>query len=110
MTTDSAPIARVPLSRLTVGKPVRITHPPYDILVVHTGSTVVAVEDACPHSGRSLSEGIVQGDCVVCPGHGWQVHLLSGKVRVGPPSRSNPVYRIAVEGDEAVVYAPAPPS
>jgi len=30
------------------------------------------VSDTCIHRGGSLSKGWVEGDCIVCPYHGWQ--------------------------------------
>jgi len=30
-----------------------------------------AVTDRCAHRGMRLSEGTVEGDCIVCPYHGW---------------------------------------
>ena len=39
---------------------------------------VFALVDRCPHKGGPLSEGIVQGDAVACPLHGWVIDLQSG--------------------------------
>jgi phenylpropionate dioxygenase-like ring-hydroxylating dioxygenase large terminal subunit len=33
---------------------------------------VHALENACPHKGVELHKGQVQGDCLVCPYHGWE--------------------------------------
>lgn len=33
---------------------------------------VYALEDACPHKGVALHKGIVQGENVACPYHGWE--------------------------------------
>jgi phenylpropionate dioxygenase-like ring-hydroxylating dioxygenase large terminal subunit len=32
----------------------------------------VAMDSVCPHRGTSLALGTVDGDCVVCPYHGWR--------------------------------------
>jgi nitrite reductase (NADH) small subunit len=40
----------------------------------------VAVDNACPHRGGPLCDGIVSGDAVVCPLHGWKVSLETGNV------------------------------
>ena len=39
---------------------------------------VFAVLDRCPHKGGPLSQGIVFGDRVACPLHGWNIELGSG--------------------------------
>jgi nitrite reductase (NADH) small subunit len=40
----------------------------------------VAVDNACPHRGGPLCDGIVSGDAVVCPLHGWKISLETGHV------------------------------
>jgi len=40
----------------------------------------VAVDNACPHRGGPLCDGIVSGDTVVCPLHGWKISLETGGV------------------------------
>jgi len=37
-----------------------------------TQGQVHALENVCPHQGVELHQGEVQGDCLVCPYHGWQ--------------------------------------
>lgn len=59
---------------------------------VHTGQVeiglfrlrdgrILAVENHCPHKGGPLSEGIVTGDCVICPLHSWRICLTTGLVQ-----------------------------
>jgi nitrite reductase (NADH) small subunit len=42
------------------------------------GDEVFALEDRCPHKGGPLSQGIVFGNRVACPLHGWTVGLDDG--------------------------------
>lgn len=39
---------------------------------------VFALVDRCPHRGGPLSQGLVTGDRVVCPLHGWTIELGAG--------------------------------
>ena len=39
---------------------------------------VFAIDDACPHKGGPLSEGIVHGNAVTCPLHAWVFSLETG--------------------------------
>lgn len=51
-----------------------------DIALFRTaGDGVFAVLDRCPHKGGPLSQGIVAGDTVTCPLHGWNIGLATGE-------------------------------
>ncbi|MCA9613992.1 MAG: Rieske 2Fe-2S domain-containing protein [Sandaracinus sp.] len=98
-------LARVALSALADGALVRVKHPPFDVVVGLDGEgRPFAIEDACPHSGASLSEGCVRGEVLVCPMHEWEIDVRSGLVRTAVGrGASSPVYDVAVEGDVVVV-------
>ena len=42
------------------------------------GDRFFALDDRCPHKGGPLSQGIVFGDRVACPLHGWTITLGDG--------------------------------
>ena len=51
-----------------------------NIAVFRTSSDAVfALRDQCPHKGGPLSQGLVHGDQVTCPMHGWKLRLESGE-------------------------------
>lgn len=43
-----------------------------------------AIEDICPHDGGALAEGELDGEEIVCPRHGAQFSILTGKVTQPP--------------------------
>ncbi len=45
------------------------------------GDEVYALDNACPHKGGPLAEGIVHGRAVTCPLHNWVISLETGKVQ-----------------------------
>ena len=56
-----------------------IARPGCDVAVFRAGGDkVFAVDDRCPHRGGPLSQGIVFGDRVACPLHGWTIGLADG--------------------------------
>lgn len=44
-----------------------------------TDDRVFALHDKCPHKNGPLSQGIVHGDSVTCPLHGWKIGLKDGE-------------------------------
>lgn len=50
-----------------------------EIAVFRTESNAIfALQDRCPHKGGPLSQGIVHGQKVTCPLHGWNLELDTG--------------------------------
>jgi len=38
-----------------------------------------ALDGVCPHAGGPLGEGVLQGNVVTCPWHGWQFDVTTGQ-------------------------------
>jgi len=49
------------------------------IAVFNLGDRFVAMDNTCPHRGGPLGDGMVSGNIVTCPWHGWQFDCSSGK-------------------------------
>jgi nitrite reductase (NADH) small subunit len=58
---------------------------------------VFALLDRCPHKGGPLSQGIVAGEGVACPLHGWTVAFADGRARA-PDEGATPTFDCRVEG------------
>ena len=57
---------------------------------------VFAIDDACPHKGGPLSEGIVHGRSVTCPLHNMVLRLDTGQAQ-GADTGSVGTYPVRVE-------------
>ena len=70
-----------------------------DIAVFRTADDrVFALQDRCPHKGGPLSQGIVFGERVACPLHGWTVALADG-CAVAPDRGCAQRFEVKVQSD-----------
>lgn len=78
-----------------------------DIAVFRTADNdVFALRDRCPHKGGPLSQGIVHGQRVTCPLHGWVLELASGDA-VAPDVGCAKRFPVKVIGDRVLLQVGA---
>lgn len=71
-----------------------------DIAIFRTSDDkVFALHDKCPHKGGPLSQGLVHGERVTCPLHGWNIGLADGHA-VAPDVGSCKRFEIKLEAGE----------
>jgi nitrite reductase (NADH) small subunit len=63
---------------LREGRAVRIGSD--EIAIFNLGDRFLACDNACPHRGGPLADGIVSGNTVVCPLHAYKICLDTGNV------------------------------
>ena len=74
------------------------------IAVILDGETYRAIDDACPHQGAPLCDGLIEGGTIVCTWHGWRFSLEDGRWLDSPKSKVHVgTYPVRVEGDEIQV-------
>src|SRR5450759_4518257 len=74
-----------------------------DVAVFRTASDgVFALLDRCPHKGGPLSQGIVHGEQVTCPLHGWNIDLRSGDAAAPDVGCTNR-YNVRVESGQVLL-------
>ena len=49
-----------------------------DVGLFRVEDEIHAIENACPHAGDPLSEGVLDGAIVVCRAHGWAFDVRTG--------------------------------
>lgn len=93
----------IPLAELPEGKPIKVTGPSEDLLLVfRAGDVVYAVSNRCTHQGAPLHRGVLRAagsmHTVTCPAHGSVFSLDDGSVRRGPATASLRAYEVRVTG------------
>jgi nitrite reductase (NADH) small subunit len=61
-----------------------------------SGGEVFALRDQCPHKGGPLSQGLVHGNQVTCPLHGWKLRLDTGEA-VAPDEGCSRRYPVRID-------------
>jgi uroporphyrinogen-III synthase len=82
-----------------------------EIAIFNLGDRCLAVDNRCPHKEGPLADGIVAGDSVVCPLHGWKIQLDTGAVeRPADTSAQACVaqYPVRIEDGIIVIGLPVP--
>src|SRR4051812_1153389 len=77
------------------------------ICVANFNGTFAAVDNMCPHRGGPLGQGIVEGEKIVCPWHGWEFDLATGN-NPHTPNLSVESYELKIDG-ESVLARPRRP-
>jgi nitrite reductase (NADH) small subunit len=72
------------------------------ICVANENGKCSAMDNVCAHRGGPLGQGIVDQGKIVCPWHGWQFDLVTGKSEQSP-TLGVEVYELKIEGDNVLV-------
>ena len=71
--------ALCPLKDLSEGEPYGVERGDKHIALFLMGSKVYATGDICPHQFAHLSAGYIDGDSIVCPLHGAEFDIKTGR-------------------------------
>jgi nitrite reductase (NADH) small subunit len=72
------------------------------ICIANVNGEITAMDNVCLHRGGPLGQGVIEGDKIVCPWHGWQYIAKSGEAAHNPAAKLA-LYPIKVEGDDVLV-------
>jgi nitrite reductase (NADH) small subunit len=72
------------------------------ICVAHAAEGYAAMDNVCVHRGGPLGQGVVDGNKVVCPWHGWAFDASTGASMHNPSVRVA-VYPLKIEGDDVLI-------
>jgi nitrite reductase (NADH) small subunit len=72
------------------------------ICVANTGEGCAAMDNVCVHRGGPLGQGVVEGNKVICPWHGWTFDANTGACVHNADARVT-VYPLKIEGDDVLI-------
>ena len=64
---------------------------------------VYAINDLCSHKSAYLSDGIIQGGCVICPYHLAQFDIKTGEPKTPPATIAVDIYPTRVDNGMVMV-------
>jgi nitrite reductase/ring-hydroxylating ferredoxin subunit len=73
------------------------------LLLLRRGSQLYAISATCPHDGRPLDEGALDGDVVECPWDGSCFCMRDGRALTGPATVKVPCYEVHVRNGQILV-------
>lgn len=77
----------------------------HGVALCNVNGTVYALDNTCPHAGGPLGEGLLTGEVVECPWHGWRYNVRTG-ARPENPDFAVACYEVKIVGDEIQVGIP----
>ena len=69
------------------------------------GDDIIAIDGLCPHAGGPLSSGHCADGVVMCPWHGWQFELESGR-HCSTPQITVERFEVTIDGDDVSIELP----
>jgi nitrite reductase (NADH) small subunit/3-phenylpropionate/trans-cinnamate dioxygenase ferredoxin subunit len=75
------------------------------IAIFRTEGAYYAIDDACPHKGAPLADGLVDDKAVTCTWHGWRFSLETGCWLDSPRTRVS-TYPVRISGEIVEIGIP----
>jgi nitrite reductase (NADH) small subunit/3-phenylpropionate/trans-cinnamate dioxygenase ferredoxin subunit len=72
------------------------------VALANVGGQFHAIDGICLHRGGPLGDGVLEGNIVTCPWHGWEYDVTTGKIAQNPAA-GVACYPVEVRGDDVFV-------
>jgi nitrite reductase/ring-hydroxylating ferredoxin subunit len=82
------------------GKLVEIDGQP--IALFNVNGTYHAMGAVCPHEDGPLHEGVVDGETIICPWHGYDFHVKTGECSLDSELRAT-TFVVTTEGNDLFI-------
>ena len=89
-------VDRAPASELPSGERLFVEIEGAPIVVFNIAGQFYAIADVCSHDDGPVGEGDLEGYCIVCPRHGAEFDVRTGKVISMPAVVDIPAYPVRV--------------
>lgn len=74
-----------------------------EVAVANIAGKIYAITATCTHRGGPLYEGELDGTTVICPWHGGQFDITTGKVVSPPPMRDEIQFDVQIQGSDVLL-------
>jgi nitrite reductase/ring-hydroxylating ferredoxin subunit len=72
------------------------------ICIANIEGELRAMDNVCLHRGGPLGQGVIEGNKVVCPWHGWQFDPRTGEASHNPKARIA-VYDLEIQDADVMI-------
>lgn len=73
-----------------------------EVALFNVDGEFFAINNTCLHRGGPLGEGMLEGDIVACPWHGWRYNVKTGQNAMMPTAKVQ-TYQVKVEGNDVMI-------
>ena len=77
------------------------------ICITNVNGAIYAMDNVCLHRGGPLGQGVIEGNKVICPWHGWQWDPKTGEAAHNPAAKLA-VYPVRIENGEVMIEIESP--
>ena len=74
-----------------------------DVVVANVSGKIYAMSSTCTHRGGPLDEGELDGNTIICPWHGGQFNVTTGKVVGPPPKKDEILFDVQIQGSDVLL-------
>jgi len=73
-----------------------------EVAVFKVGGKIFALNNVCPHQHtNNIYDGFIEEGHIICPEHGWEFNLETGRIRSGGKGLDS--YEVLIEGNDVYV-------
>lgn len=95
-----------PASELPNGERLFVDVADRPIVIFNIAGQLFAIGDVCTHDDGPLGDGVIEGYNIVCPRHGAEFDIRTGKVMQMPAVVDIPAYPVKIEKDMIFIGLP----